>query len=177
VWARWSTLVLAGNANFGCRNAPSNDQLALSSEDPSTSDAPSVAAEDRLNGAPIPRELPWLLDTRIEARTAVTPKRRSTPIDAGRIDFTIDLNRPRTSRICWPEAVASRDRDAPPTARITVELAIAASGRVKVTKTSGEPSGYHGLLKCISAHLETWVFPLAAEPDSVFVNLKYPDPS
>lgn len=70
---------------------------------------------------------------------------------------------------CWPNALRSRDANAPTTARVVATVRVAASGRVAGVSTSGDPPGYHGLASCVGQQIRSWTFPKSASTSVVNV--------
>lgn len=84
------------------------------------------------------------------------------------IQGTVRQHQSSVKRGCWQEALMTRDIDAPSTARVTVSLRIAASGRVlSASAPAGDPRGYVGLASCITSRVRVWTFPQAGGTTTV----------
>jgi hypothetical protein len=77
------------------------------------------------------------------------------------IQRTVYRYQPSVRHSCWQRQLANRDPSAPSTAKVTVTMTIAPTGKVTKASTSGEAVGYPGLSACISDKVKSWTFPQA----------------
>jgi hypothetical protein len=77
------------------------------------------------------------------------------------IQRTVYRYQPSVRHSCWQRQLANRDPSAPSTAKVTVTMTIAPTGKVTKASTSGEAIGYPGLSACISDKVKSWTFPQA----------------
>jgi predicted Zn finger-like uncharacterized protein len=89
------------------------------------------------------------------------------PLDPAQVQRTVARYSGSVKRGCWQPALGARDRDAPPTARVSVSLQVAPGGNVQSTSTSGDPRGYPGLASCIASRVRNWQFPHSGGPTTV----------
>lgn len=90
-------------------------------------------------------------------------------LDGAAIQRTVQRYQPSVRRSCWQRALSSRSALAPSSARVTVTIRIAPSGKVTGVSHSGEPAGYPGLANCITSKVRGWTFPAAAGPTTANV--------
>ena len=90
-------------------------------------------------------------------------------LDASAIQRTVQRYQPSVRRSCWQRALSSRSALAPSSARVTVTIQVAPSGKVTGVSHSGEPTGYPGLANCITSKVRAWSFPVAAGPTTANV--------
>jgi hypothetical protein len=77
------------------------------------------------------------------------------------IQRTVYRYQPSVRHSCWQRQLANRDPSAPSTAKVTVTMTIAPTGKVIKASTSGEAQGYPGLSGCIADKVKGWTFPKA----------------
>src|SRR6478735_7844645 len=98
-----------------------------------------------------------------------------TPVElnGAQIQATSARYAPSIRRACWGSALATRDADAGPFARVQVAILIAADGGVQSVVSRGDPPGYHGLSDCIVRRVKTWQFPASSGSTTVNVPFVY----
>lgn len=82
-------------------------------------------------------------------------------LTADQIQQAVQRYQPSVKRSCWQRALDGRAAGAPTSARVTVTIQITATGSVTSASTSGDPSGYPGLARCIQSRVAGWKFPSA----------------
>ena len=91
-------------------------------------------------------------------------------LDSGQIQSTVSRYTGSVKRACWQPALDTRDKDAPTTARVLVEITVQPSGSVSnAAVNAGDPKGYRGLSQCISSRVRGWQFPPSGESTTVNV--------
>ena len=83
----------------------------------------------------------------------------SESLDASAIQRTVGRYKTGVKRSCWEPAISSRTPNSPNSARVQVTVNISADGSVSSVSTTGDPSGYRGLARCIEARVRGWRFP------------------
>lgn len=79
-------------------------------------------------------------------------------LDQSDIERVVASHRASVKRGCWEPALATRDRNAPKSAKVTVSISIGPSGNVSSASASGG-SGYPGLASCVANKVRRWKFP------------------
>jgi len=93
-------------------------------------------------------------------------------LDGAQIQSTVSRYTGSVKRACWQPALDTRDKDAPTTARVLVEITVLPSGSVSnAVVNAGDPKGYRGLSQCISSRVRGWQFPPSG--DSTTVNVPF----
>ncbi|HEY4156632.1 MAG TPA: GYF domain-containing protein [Polyangiaceae bacterium] len=100
-----------------------------------------------------------------------TPVGGGGQLDAGQIQQTVARYTGSVKRACWQPALDARDKDAPTTARVNVQITISPSGSVSGASAGSDPRGYRGLSQCISTKVRAWSFPPSG--DSTTVNVPF----
>ncbi|HYQ40852.1 MAG TPA: GYF domain-containing protein [Polyangiaceae bacterium] len=91
-------------------------------------------------------------------------------LDGAQIQSTVSRYTGSVKRACWQPALDTRDKDAPTTARVNVQITVQPSGSVSgATVNGGDPKGYRGLSQCISSRVRGWQFPPSGETTTVNV--------
>jgi hypothetical protein len=80
-------------------------------------------------------------------------------LDGSQIQSTVSRYTGSVKRRCWQPALDARARDAPMTAKVTVNITVGPTGSVQNASTSGDPRGYTGLANCIASSVRSWQFP------------------
>ncbi len=93
----------------------------------------------------------------------------SQPLDSSQVQATVGRYTSSVKRSCWQPALDTRDKDAPTSARVTVNITVGPDGKVRQATTSGDPRGYSGLASCISRRVQTWTFPPSSGTTTVNV--------
>lgn len=91
------------------------------------------------------------------------------PLESSQIQSTVAQYQASVRRSCWQPALDSRDRSAPSSARVTVTITVAGSGSVQQVSSSGDPTGYSGLARCIEQRVRGWQFPRSSGTTTVNV--------
>jgi hypothetical protein len=79
-------------------------------------------------------------------------------LDQSDIERVVAAHRVTVKRGCWEPALASRDPNAPKSAKVTVSISIGPSGSVSSASASGG-AGYPGLSSCVTNKVRSWKFP------------------
>ncbi len=79
-------------------------------------------------------------------------------LDQSDIERVVNAHRASVKRGCWEPALAARDPNSPKSAKVTVSIAIAASGNVSSASASGG-DGFPGLASCVAGRVRGWKFP------------------
>jgi hypothetical protein len=83
-------------------------------------------------------------------------------LDASAIQRTVGRYRQAVRRKCWQAALGSRAPGVPSSAKVTADITVMPTGRVKSVSASDAPRGYPGLARCIEGSVRGWRFPRAA---------------
>jgi predicted Zn finger-like uncharacterized protein len=98
-------------------------------------------------------------------------KSGGSSLDPSQVEGAVARYRSSVKRGCWQPALDTKSADAPKTARVSLHVTIAATGKVTQLTSSGDPSGYPGLAKCIEGRVQSWQFPVSG--GSTKVNLPF----
>jgi len=93
----------------------------------------------------------------------------TSPVYTHQIQETVARYTPSLKRACWAPALATRQADAPTTARLRATLTILPNGSVQGAVISEDPKGYPGLARCISSRVRSWQFPHFSEAMTINV--------
>ncbi|MDX2054466.1 MAG: GYF domain-containing protein [Polyangiaceae bacterium] len=101
------------------------------------------------------------------------PTSGGPPLDASSVQAVVAKYSGSVKRACWQPALDSRDRNAPPSASVSVQITVGTTGSVQGVTTSGDPPGYRGLASCIQQRVRGWQFPPTSESTTVNVPFKF----
>jgi hypothetical protein len=80
-------------------------------------------------------------------------------LDSTAIQRTVRRYSPAVRQNCWLRALNARAPGVPTSAKVTAQITVEASGRVRSVNVSGAPRGYPGLARCIETSVKGWTFP------------------
>jgi len=80
-------------------------------------------------------------------------------LSQGEMSGVVAQNQPRVRRKCWQPALDGAATNAPKSARVTVQISIAAGGNVESASASGAERDFPGLASCIGGMVRGWKFP------------------
>ncbi len=95
------------------------------------------------------------------------------PLDQATVQSVVAKYSGSVKRACWQPALDGRDRNAPSSANISVQITVGTSGSVQGVTSSADPTGYHGLASCIQQRVRGWQFPTTSETTTVNVPFKF----
>jgi len=95
------------------------------------------------------------------------------PLDQATVQSVVAKYSGSVKRACWQPALDGRDRNAPSSANISVQITVGTSGSVQGVTSSPDPPGYHGLASCIQQRVRGWQFPTTSETTTVNVPFKF----
>jgi len=95
------------------------------------------------------------------------------PLDQATVQSVVAKYSGSVKRACWQPALDGRDRNAPSSANISVQITVGTSGSVQGVTSSPDPPGYHGLASCIQGRVRSWQFPTTSETTTVNVPFKF----